>query len=86
MKIIQTSNKIITYCISEPDINAPTDETRNINEYFNVSLRGKEIMEIKIPSTQNNFLQSRTLYMLKLLLNQLENEGYKLSYEKSLIE
>jgi hypothetical protein len=84
MNITKTNNQTVTYCVSESDHNAPEDESRDIHEFFNVRFKGKEIVEIKLPSTQINYLGARTLYMLTLLLNQLESEGYKLSYEDTI--
>lgn len=83
MKVTRTVNSTAMYCISTPDINCPTDETHNLNDYYTVSFKDKKVTEIKIHCDTTARLSARTIAHLNLLLDELKKEGYALAYEEA---
>jgi len=76
LSVTKTKNRTVIYCVSEPDREQP------VNEFFQVSFQGDEVNFIRLPAWQvdGRDLSARMLWMLKLLLSQLESEGHPLSY------
>jgi hypothetical protein len=67
----------LTYCFTEKSISS-NDEW---HDFYEVTIKKGMMEDIKLAHTEMNYLPARTLLHLKMLLEKLEKEGYKLSYK-----
>ncbi len=84
MNVTRTPNNTVTYRVSTPNRNAPSDRDRDYHDFFEVYFQNQEVTEIKLPhSVSGGILHARDLLMIKKVLAQLETEGYSLSYKET---